>query len=93
MFTDDLRETSDPEIIMSNKKTFYGALYSSRRHETESECVDSLDIPKLSEDERNSCEGKLKTKEFWDSFDSMDANKSPLKPCSNKEFTHTLYYH
>ena len=51
--TDDLRETSNPEIIMSSLKTFYGTLYKSKSHKTESECLsylDSVDIPKLSED-------------------------------------------
>ena len=60
IMTDDLRETSDPTIIMSNLKTFYGTLYKSRSHKTESECLsylDSIDTPKLSEDEKNLCEG------------------------------------
>ena len=34
IITDDLRETSDPEIIMSNLKNFYGKLYESRSHKT-----------------------------------------------------------
>ena len=54
--TDDLRETSGPTIIMSNLKTFYGTLYKSRSHKTESECLsflDSIDIPELSEDKKN----------------------------------------
>ena len=55
IITDDLRETGDPTIIMSNRKTFYGTLYKSRSHKTESECLsylDSIDTPKLSEDEK-----------------------------------------
>ena len=52
---DDLRETTGPEIIMFNLRTFYRTLYKNRSHKTESECLsylDSLDIPKLSEDEK-----------------------------------------
>ena len=37
IITDDLRETSDHEIIMSNLKTFCGTLYESRSCNTESE--------------------------------------------------------
>ena len=65
IITDDLRETSDPIIIMSKLKTFHGTLYNSRSHKTESECLsylDSVDTPKLSEDGKNLCEGKLMVK-------------------------------
>ena len=61
IITDDLRETSDPTIIMSNLKTFYGTLYKSRNYKTESECLsylDSINVPKLSEDEKNLVELK-----------------------------------
>ena len=71
IITDDLRETSDPTIIMSNLKTFYGTLCKSRSHKTESECLsylDSIDIPKLSEDEKNLCKGKPMVKECWDAL-------------------------
>ena len=56
IITDDLRETSDPTIIMSDQKTFYGTVYKSKSHKTESECLSylhSIDMPKLSEDEKN----------------------------------------
>ena len=74
---------------MSNLKTFHGTLYKSRSHKTESECLsylDSIDIPKLSEDEKNSCEGKLTVKECWDAHNSMVANKSPRNDGLSKEF-------
>ena len=104
IITDDLRETSDPEIIMSNLKKFYGTLYKSRSHKTKSECLsylDSLGIPKLSEDEKNLCEGKLTVKECWDALNSMGANKSPRNDGLSKEFyicffkkiKYTLYKH
>ena len=89
IITDDLRETSDPTIIMSNLKTFYGTLYKSRSHKIESECLsylDSIDTPKLSKDEKNLCEGKLTVKECWDALNSMDANKSPGNNGLSKEF-------
>ena len=89
IITADLRETSDPTIIMSNLKIFYGTLYKSRSHKTESECLrylDSIDTPKLSEDEKNLCEGKLMVKECWDALISMGANKSPGNDGLSKEF-------
>ena len=67
---------------MTPQLSFYGTLYKSRRHKTESECLsclDSIDVPKLSRDEKNLCEGKLTVKECWDALNSMGANKSPRK--------------
>ena len=89
IITDDLRETSYPTVIMSNLKTFYGTLYKSRNHKTESECfsyLDSIDTPNLSEDEKNLCEGKLTVKKCWDALNSMGANKSPRNDGLSKEF-------
>ena len=81
MITEDLRVASDPEIIMFNLKTFYGTLYKSISRKTESECrsyLDSLDIPKPSDDENIICEGKLTTKECWMLVTrSMGADESP----------------
>ena len=53
--TDDLREMTEPEIIMSNLKTLYGTLCKTKSRKTESEFLSylgSFDIPKLSKDER-----------------------------------------
>ena len=89
---------------MSDLKTFHGTLYKSRSRKTESECLSHLDsiyIPKLSEDEKNLCEGKLMVKECWDALNSVGENKSPEMMVyrknfifvSLKKFTCILYKH
>ena len=56
------QETSDPIEITRSLKKFYSSLYTRRSNKTEDECIASLrniNIPKLTDDERNVCEGKL----------------------------------
>ena len=52
-------ETTEPEAIMSNLKTFYSNLYKRTLTKTENECLQYLkDIsaPKLHENDKQSCE-------------------------------------
>ena len=47
---------------MSNLKSFHSTLYKRRSEKSEAECLDflgNLNIPKLSDDDRTSCEGWL----------------------------------
>ena len=55
----------------------------------ERECLEylhSLNIPKLSEAERNSCEGLLTKKECWEALSEMENGKSPGNDGLTKEF-------
>ena len=83
------QETSDPiEIIWSLKK-FYSSLYTRRSNRTEDECIvylRNINVPKLVDDERNVCEGKLTKMEIWYALKSMGNNKSPGNDGSSKEF-------
>ena len=56
---------------------------------SEAECLDflrNLNIPKLSDDDRTSCEGKLTSNECWEALKSMSSNKSPGNHGLAKEF-------
>ena len=74
------QETSDPIEIIRCLKDFYSSLYTRRSNKTEDECTAYLrriNIPKLTDDERNVCEGKLTKMEIWNALNSMGNNKSP----------------
>ena len=65
--SDNDREYTDPEEIMKELKTFYSSLYTRWSTKTESECLSYLhtvNIPKLTESEKDSCEGRLTKKEI-----------------------------
>ena len=75
---------------MSGIKDFYATLYKCRSTKKERECLEylhSLNIPKLSEAERNSCEGLLTKKECWEALREMKNGKSP----GNYGLTKKLY--
>ena len=58
--------TTDPKFIMAELRKFCSDLYTPRSLKTETECMDylcSLNLPKLSDDDRLSCEGKLTLQE------------------------------
>ena len=46
----------------------------------------NINIPKLTDDERNVCEGKLTKMEIWNALNSMGNNKSPGNDGLSKEF-------
>ena len=83
------REYTNPEEIMKELKAFYSSLYTRRSTKTESECLSYLrtvNIPKLTESEKDSCEGRLTKKEIWEALNSMANNKSPGNDGLSKEF-------
>ena len=56
--------TTDPLKILNEQKCFYQELYqsinrTSNNSEKISSFLDNLTIPKLSETDKNSCEGKI----------------------------------
>ena len=74
--------TTDPSKILSEQQRFYQELYSSRNmnnenlHEIKSFLKD-LNIPKLSEEQKMSCEGKITPEECALISDSFQNNKTP----------------
>ena len=70
-------------------KTFYSNLYKRTSVKTEEECLQyllKLSTPKLSEDEKSLCEGKLTLNECWSALSSMKNGKSPGNDGFTKEF-------
>ena len=75
---------------MSSIKDFYATLYKCRRStKNERECLEylhSLNIPKLTEAERNSCEGLLTKKECWEALNEIKNGKSSGNDGLTKKF-------
>ena len=70
-------------------KEFYSTLYKRCSTKGEEECPEylkTLKIPKLSDVERESCEGLLTKKECWDALQRMKNDKSPGSDGLTKEF-------
>ena len=82
-------ETTNPDQIMSSLKSFYSTLYKRRNEKSEVEFLyflRNLNIPKLSDDDRTSCKGKLTLNACWEALKSMSSNKRPGNDSLTKEF-------
>ena len=82
-------EISEPQAILLHIKEFYSTLYKRHSTKGEAECLEylnTLKIPKLSDVERESCEGLLTKKECWDALQRMKNDKSPGSDGLTKEF-------
>ena len=65
---------------MNELKAFYSSLYTGWSTKSASECLSyfqTVNIPKLTESERDSCEESLTKKEIWEAMNCMANNKSP----------------
>ena len=83
-------ELNKPSDIMNHIKEFYASLYKLRSAKTEQDCLEylhNINIPKLSQSERESCEGLLTKSECWKALSSMKNNKSPGNDGLTEEFT------
>ena len=68
--TSSSQETTDQTAILDKRCS----------NKSESDCLSyltNLNLPKLSEDQQNLCEGKLTRRECWEALLSMGSNKSP----------------
>ena len=89
LISDSGNVINDPSEILSSIKDFHATLYKRRSTKHERECLEyrhSVNIPKLSEAERNSCEGLLTKKECWEALNEMNNGKSPRNDGLTKEF-------
>ena len=82
-------EINEPQAILLRIKKFYSTLYKRHSTKGEEECLEylkTLKLPKLSDVERESCEGLLTKKECWDALQRMKNDKSPGSDGLTKEF-------
>lgn len=75
--TDDF--TTDPKIIMKEIQEFYSNLYSERKLDEEAAAafLNKVDIPKINEDLKLSCEGLLTVNETYNILITFADNKTP----------------
>ena len=74
--------TTDPHCILREQERFYRELYKSSINSPNigkkiSLFLDELNIPQLSEEQNNSCEGLISPEECSKLLDSLQSNKSP----------------
>ena len=73
--------TSDPFGILNEQKRFYHSLYKSNvtdeDRENGNEFLSNLNIPRLSEERKQSCEGEIFVGEITAILNSFENNKSP----------------
>ena len=60
-------EINDPSELLSNMRDFYSNLYKR---------LYDLNLPQLSDQDHNSCEGLLTKKECWDLLNAMKNGKA-----------------
>ena len=85
----DGHEVCDETEIRQKLKQFYSSVYKRRSNKTVDECMSHLaniSLPKLTDKEKLSCEGKLTKNECRIALSSMGNNKSPGNDGLSKEF-------
>ena len=89
ILTESSSEITESKAILSELKSFYSKLYEQRSTKTKADClhyISNVRVPKLSEEDRTICEGKLSKKECYDALLSLGNNKSPGNDGLSKEF-------
>ena len=73
--------TTDPYRTLAEQKRFYQNLYKTKDSVEATDSIEaflnSLNIPKLSEEQRQSCEGRISTEECRTIIETFQNNKSP----------------
>ena len=88
--------TTDSLTILSEQKCFYQNLYMNGRNETDNRYaaksfLNNLNIPKLSEDENQSCEGNILLNECELILETFQNNKAPGNDGIPVEFYETFW--
>ena len=75
--------TTDHKLILNSASDYYRKLYSSRRNLSQQDSFDSflkkLNVPKLNEEQRTSCEGLLSKEECKKAIEVFENGKTPGK--------------
>ena len=71
--------TTDPTVILAEQKRFYEDLYASKcaNNNAIETFLMNLDIPKLTDEQKDSCEGKIHQEQCKSILDSFQNNKTP----------------
>ena len=71
--------TTNPTVILAEQKRFYHDLYASKcaNNNAIETFLMNLDIPKLTDEQKDSCEGKIHQEESKSILDSFQNNKTP----------------
>ena len=71
--------TTDPFNILNEQRSFYQELYTSRNKNNEAieSFLKDILIPKLSEEQKKSCEGKITSEECASLLECFQNNKTP----------------
>ena len=80
IINNDGQEVCDKTEIRQKLKQFCSSLYKRRSNKTVDECMSylaNMNIPKLTDEEKLSCEGKLTKNECWIALFSIGNNNSP----------------
>ena len=81
-------EITDQGNILKEIKCFYSNLYSRKSVKTEQDCLyylKSINAPKLSEIDKETCDGKLTVQSCWNALNTMKNGKSPGNDGLTKE--------
>ena len=93
LISSDGNLTTNPLKIMKEIEKFYSDLYAANDDTVYENhlFVQGTEIPKLSDDMRNICEGRLSVKECFDCLQSFENNKSPGNDGLTVEFYKTFW--
>ena len=89
---DDDTLTYNPQEILSNAKFFYKKLYSTKMQESPNfEFLESIEAPRLTNDESESIEGQITEFELLKALQSCKNNKTPGSDGLPSEFYRTFW--
>ena len=93
LFSGDGTLTTNPMKIMKEIEKFYSDLYASNDESVNKNYpfLQRPEMPKLSDEMRSSCEGRLSVKECFDCLQSFQNNKSPGNDGLTVEFYKTFW--
>ena len=93
VFTSDGTLSTNPKQISMEMVKFYSDLYAGNNEEVHESHPFLLrsEIPKLTSEMKNICEGKLSVKECFDCLQSFENNKSPGNDGLTVEFYKTFW--
>ncbi|KAL9962019.1 hypothetical protein ACROYT_G031074 [Oculina patagonica] len=92
LFSSDGRLTTNPTKIIKEIEKFYSDLYASNDESVRNHpFLQRAEIPKLSDEMRRICEGRLSLKECFDCLQSFQNNKSPGNDGLTVEFYKTFW--